>query len=200
MSSFILCKIQKYHILIYLQQDATLHSLFISGKCSTCFGWYIHSSSGTTISTASGTCKTITAICRYSGGIRTGSNHPKHVEQFPDINKLCNVASCWLYIRIYLRCTDRWTSNLNPEMSPVYSCLAFDGAIFPSNQLQTCTFNYNGSPATSFFFVQYFFFNKTRMDFNDVAENSVHFVVTIAFPIFYFNVNTSHENSVDGKS
>jgi hypothetical protein len=20
--------------------------------------------------------------------------HPKHVEQFPDINKLCNVASC----------------------------------------------------------------------------------------------------------
>jgi len=25
--------------------------------------------------------------------------HPKHVEQFPDINKLCNVASCWIYIR-----------------------------------------------------------------------------------------------------
>jgi len=24
--------------------------------------------------------------------------HPKHVEQFPDINKLCNVASCWIYI------------------------------------------------------------------------------------------------------
>ena len=22
--------------------------------------------------------------------------HPKHVEQFPDINKLCNVASCWI--------------------------------------------------------------------------------------------------------
>jgi len=21
----------------------------------------------------------------------------KHVEQFPDINKLCNVASCWIY-------------------------------------------------------------------------------------------------------
>ena len=26
--------------------------------------------------------------------------HPKHVEQFPDINKLCNVASCWIYIGI----------------------------------------------------------------------------------------------------
>jgi hypothetical protein len=24
--------------------------------------------------------------------------HPKHVEQFPDINKLCNVASCWIYM------------------------------------------------------------------------------------------------------
>jgi hypothetical protein len=28
--------------------------------------------------------------------------HPKHVEQFPDINKLCNVASCWKYIGILL--------------------------------------------------------------------------------------------------
>jgi len=25
---------------------------------------------------------------------------PKHVQQFPEINKLCNVASCWIYIRI----------------------------------------------------------------------------------------------------
>ena len=23
--------------------------------------------------------------------------HPKYVEQFPDINNLCNVASCWIY-------------------------------------------------------------------------------------------------------
>jgi hypothetical protein len=23
--------------------------------------------------------------------------HPKHVEQFPDINKVCNVVSCWIY-------------------------------------------------------------------------------------------------------
>ena len=28
--------------------------------------------------------------------------HPKHVQQFPDINKLCNVASCWIYIGILL--------------------------------------------------------------------------------------------------
>jgi hypothetical protein len=28
--------------------------------------------------------------------------HPKHVEQFPDINILGNVASCWIYIGILL--------------------------------------------------------------------------------------------------
>jgi len=26
--------------------------------------------------------------------------HPKHVEQFPDINKVCKVASCWKYILV----------------------------------------------------------------------------------------------------
>jgi len=48
-------------IMIYIQQDAMLHSLFISGNCCTCFRWYLYPSSGahTTISTASGTCQTI---------------------------------------------------------------------------------------------------------------------------------------------
>ena len=51
------------------QQDATLHSLFISGNCSTWFGWHLHPLSGahTTISTASGICHTVTATCRYCG-------------------------------------------------------------------------------------------------------------------------------------
>jgi hypothetical protein len=54
---------------MFIQQDANLHSLFISGNCSTCFGWYFHPSSGahTTLSTASGICHTVTAICRYRG-------------------------------------------------------------------------------------------------------------------------------------
>jgi hypothetical protein len=30
------------YIPIYIQQDATLHSLFISENCSVCFGWYLH--------------------------------------------------------------------------------------------------------------------------------------------------------------
>ena len=66
-SMFQLFKVQqpvhRKFIPIYIQQDATLHSLFISGKCSTFFGWYLHPSSGehTTVSTASGTCQTVTA-------------------------------------------------------------------------------------------------------------------------------------------
>jgi hypothetical protein len=46
----------------YIQQGAKLHILFISGNCSTCFGWYFHPLSGahTTVSTASGICHTVT--------------------------------------------------------------------------------------------------------------------------------------------
>src|SRR5215475_4871400 len=88
-----------------------LHSLFVSGNCSTCFGWYFHPSSGehTTASTASGICHTVTAICRYRGRVGTGLSvlwvaYATHttVEQFPDINKLFNVVSCWIYIGILL--------------------------------------------------------------------------------------------------
>jgi hypothetical protein len=62
------------NIPIYIQQDATLHSLFILGNCSTCFGWYFQPSSGahTTVSTAPGICHTVTAICRYRGRVGTG--------------------------------------------------------------------------------------------------------------------------------
>jgi hypothetical protein len=131
----------------YIQQDVKLHSLFISGNCSTCFGWYFNPSSGahTTLSIASGIYHTVTAICRFCGRVGTGLSvlwvvyathstlkplptlprqrqiavtvwqipdavdtvvcapddglkyHPKHVEQFPDINKVCDVASCWIY-------------------------------------------------------------------------------------------------------
>jgi hypothetical protein len=60
-------------IYVYIQQDATLHSLFVSGNCSTCFGWYFHPSSEphTTVSTASGICHTVIAICLYRGRVGT---------------------------------------------------------------------------------------------------------------------------------
>ena len=64
------------YILICIRQDATLCSLFIFGNCSTCFGWYLHPSSGahTTVSTASGACQTVTATCCYHGRVETSSN------------------------------------------------------------------------------------------------------------------------------
>jgi hypothetical protein len=65
--------VHRKYIPIYIQHDATWYSLFISGNCSTCFGWFLLPSSGahTTVSTASVICHTVTAICRYSGGIST---------------------------------------------------------------------------------------------------------------------------------
>jgi len=35
-----------------------------------------------------------TVVCAPDDGWKC---HPKHVDQFPDINILCNVASCWIY-------------------------------------------------------------------------------------------------------
>jgi hypothetical protein len=35
-----------------------------------------------------------TVVCASDDGWKY---HPKHVEQFPDINKLSIVASCWIY-------------------------------------------------------------------------------------------------------
>jgi hypothetical protein len=40
-----------------------------------------------------------TVVCAPDDGWKY---HPKYVEQFPDINKLCKVASCWIYIGILL--------------------------------------------------------------------------------------------------
>ena len=56
------------YIPIYIQQNAMLHSLFISGNCSTYFGCIsTYHQEHKTVSTASGTCQTVTATCRYRG-------------------------------------------------------------------------------------------------------------------------------------
>ena len=90
------------NILIYIQQDATLHSLFYLETALDISGGTSTPSSGAhaTLSTASGICHTVTAICRFCGRVGTGLSvlwvayvfcapddgwwyHPKHVEQFP---------------------------------------------------------------------------------------------------------------------
>jgi hypothetical protein len=40
-----------------------------------------------------------TVVCAPDDGWKY---HPKHVGKFPDINKLCNIASCWIYIGVLL--------------------------------------------------------------------------------------------------
>jgi hypothetical protein len=40
-----------------------------------------------------------TVVCAPDDGWKY---HPKHVELFPDISELSNVASCWIYIGILL--------------------------------------------------------------------------------------------------
>ena len=58
---------------IYLKR-CNVTQFILSGNCSTCFGWYLHPSSGaqTTVSTASGICHTVIVICRCRGRVGTG--------------------------------------------------------------------------------------------------------------------------------
>jgi hypothetical protein len=110
--------VHRKYIPIYIQQDATLHSLFVSANCSTCFGWYFHPSSGAyathstlkpvpTLPRKRQIAVTVWQIPNAVDAIVCAPDdgwkyQPKHVEQFPDINKLCNFASCWIYIGILL--------------------------------------------------------------------------------------------------
>jgi len=108
------------YIPVYIQQDATVHSLFylktalqVSAGSITHHQerkqLYLHHLVFVTrlllpaaIEAGSSTAVD-TVVCAPDNGWRY---NPKHVEQFPDINKLCKVASPWIYIGIYLRCTD----------------------------------------------------------------------------------------------
>jgi hypothetical protein len=96
------------NIPIYNQQDAKLDSLFYLETALHISGGVRHpqhtqtSFNSSTIDAGSNNSVTYTRCCRYSfmHSWWWVEYHPKNVEQFPDINKLCNVASCWIYIGI----------------------------------------------------------------------------------------------------
>ena len=69
---------------ITVQQDATFTFYYISGNYSTCFGWYHHPSSGAhiTVTTASGTGRTVSAIFRCRGGAVTIPRQRKVADTF----------------------------------------------------------------------------------------------------------------------
>jgi hypothetical protein len=55
----------------------------------------------------SGICHTVTSICRYRGRVGTGLSvlwvaYATHSTLKPVPNKMCNAASCWIYVGILL--------------------------------------------------------------------------------------------------
>ena len=102
----------------YNQQDATFHNLFISVRSCTCFRRFFRPSSGAQNCTYRVThlsdqyCYMLLAWpARLAAGSNIGltvyvqfwapddgrKNRLKHVQRLTEINKLWNVASCWLY-------------------------------------------------------------------------------------------------------
>jgi hypothetical protein len=92
------------------QQDVTLPNLFISVKYSTCFRRYLRPSSGAQNCIYSIGCLSNLYYClplailyiHFLAPDDGRSYRLKHVEYFTEINKLCSVTSCWLYLEIIL--------------------------------------------------------------------------------------------------
>jgi len=86
---FISKKMQRYTVYLYLETD-----LHVSGGTTT------HHQERIQLYLQHLVFVTIIRCCRYSC-MRSWwwvVVTPKHVKQFPDINKLFNVASCWIYV------------------------------------------------------------------------------------------------------
>ena len=139
------------------QQDATLHNLFISVKCSICFRRFLRPSPGAqnciysigffvkiycylplhgtgsvpSLPVAEMELNQFHAVAGSSKDLTKYSmlyiqfwapddgrrNRLKHVQNFTEINKLCSVASYWWFLKICLRCTNPWMSNLNENLT-----------------------------------------------------------------------------------
>jgi len=84
----------------YSQQDATFHNLFISVRRSTWFRRVFRPSSGAqncTYSARYWSDKYLTLYVQLWAPDDGRKNRLKHVQRLTEINKLWNVASCWLY-------------------------------------------------------------------------------------------------------
>jgi len=79
---------------------ATFHNLFISVRHSTCFRWVFCPSSGAQnciYSVRYWSDKYLTLYVQFWAPDDGRKNSLKHVQRLTEINKLWNVASCWLY-------------------------------------------------------------------------------------------------------
>jgi hypothetical protein len=70
--------VHRKNISIYIQQNASLHSLFYLETALHVLGGTItHHQEREHVSTASGICHTVTAICRYRGRVGTAEENNK---------------------------------------------------------------------------------------------------------------------------
>jgi len=84
----------------YNQQDAKFHNLFTSVTCSTCFRRFFRPSPGAqncTYRVRYWSDKYLTLYVQFWSPDDGRKNLLKHVDRLTEINKLWNVASCWLY-------------------------------------------------------------------------------------------------------
>ena len=97
------CVFTKCVVIIFIeynQQEATFHNLFISVRRSTCFIWVFRPSSGAqncTYSVRYWSDKYLTLYVQFWAPDDGQKIRLKHAERLTEINKLWNVASCWLY-------------------------------------------------------------------------------------------------------
>jgi len=100
---------------ICIQQDATLHSLLyletalhVSGGTSTHHQEWMQLYLQHVVFV---TLLTVWQICMHS---RWWVEVPRETcRAVSRCNELCNAASCWMYIGIFVRCTNPWTLNLS---------------------------------------------------------------------------------------
>ena len=106
---------------IIVPKDETIYSLFIYVNRCTCFGWYLHPSSGAhvTVSTAYGSSKTVTATCRPSSHVHNDYYYDYYYCLFL---YFWRQEFCYLYLVIYGICV-KFIGHTNFTYSPCRNIL-----------------------------------------------------------------------------
>jgi hypothetical protein len=113
---------------------------------------------------------TNTRCCRYSCSAPDDGwkYHPKHVEQFLDINKLCNFASCSIYIGIvlgahYILHISRIRVNLSAVCFQLTQSRCFSCVVYVTD-----TMNLVGDQPDAQFLLEYVYLNPLHVPSNSV--------------------------------
>jgi hypothetical protein len=118
----------------YNQRDATLHNLFLWNAVHVSSGTSAHHQELKNCIYSIGYL-TITRCCIYSFWAPDDGRRYrlKHVHYFTEINKLCHVAACWLYLEIWsitFCAKEKWSliSDFRLPVSEICTPLGFYAA------------------------------------------------------------------------